>query len=154
MMKETFQLIKADLQELKKELVQMKDLVEQLQEAIPAVNEGDRTVEEVWAAIEPYRTTEMPSVEGYEKARAAYNEARKVHDEYGARIRELHDLIEAYEAHAESLGIPRSATEKLREWSNEISIAFGRYEGVLQYCAATAVVFDDIISTHRKDIVN
>ena len=117
-----------------------------------AVNEGEVTVEEVFRELETYRTNSQPLVQGWEAAREHYNKSHEKLEEHSNKLKELEALIDTFENKVEFLTggkITKEECQKFREASNEISVWFGRYAAILQYTAASAVVFQDLIKKHE-----
>ena len=104
-------------------------------------NEGDIIIEDLWNELEKHKDIPIPTNETYEKARQHYVEVKNKFDETQEQLQRLHDSIEAFEVRLEGLGIPRSETEKFRQDSNTIQVAFGKNAAFIQYTAASGVVF-------------
>lgn len=125
---------------------------EKQMEKAEAVNEGEVTVEEVFRELEKYRANPQPLVQGWEAAREHYNKSQEKLEEHSNKLKELEALLDAFENKVQFLTggkVTKEDCQKFREASNEISVWFGRYAAVLQYTAASGVVFTDLIKKHE-----
>ena len=128
-----------------------KKKVKQMEKSEP-VNEGEVTVEEVFKQLESYRDNPQPNVQGWEAAREHYNKSQQKLEEHSNKLKELEGLLDTFENKVQFLTggkVTKEECQKFREASNEISVWFGRYAAVLQYTAASGVVFADLIKKHE-----